>query len=105
MTVLLSDTEAEQIASILRRMNERVDAAADTTVAHVDDRGPSDFAGQLEALIDAGNPTLYVPTPESTPLTHAFMTSNAAHTFATKTGHTAVDDVDIIDPSEGVPDE
>ena len=60
MTVLLSDTEAENIASILRRMNERVKAGPET-VAYVDDRGPTDFANQLQALVDGGPPSVHAP--------------------------------------------
>ena len=59
MTVLLTDAEAADVASLLRRMTERI-AESDQTPAYVDGRGPNDFAEQLEANVDA-DPSLYVP--------------------------------------------
>lgn len=90
MVVILSDAEAANVAQILRRMNERVEDAEDHTVAYVDERGPTDFANQLEALVDAGDENVYVPMgvnvngdPQTGP---AFVTRTAADQFGAGAG-------------------
>lgn len=57
MVVILDDDEAENVAQILRRT---FDHAVNSPMVFVDDRGPHDFAEQLEALVDAGDPNVYV---------------------------------------------
>lgn len=109
VVVILSDDEAENVASILRRMNERVEDAEDHTVAYVDDRGPNDFANQLEALVDAGDETVYVPLEpfgRNRKARYAFVTGNAARTFAAKADADGGDvaDVTLVDPNDGIPD-
>lgn len=90
MVVILSDTEADNVAQILRRMNERVTDAEGHAVAYVDDRGPTDFANQLKALADSGPENVYVPMgvnvngdPQTGP---AFVTRTAADQFGAKAG-------------------
>ena len=118
MVVILSDDEAANVASILRRMNERVDDAEDHTVAYVDDRGPNDFANQLEALVDAGDETVYVPFERygdargATTARYAFVTGNDARTYAAKVNDAddvdravpAVEDVTLTDPNDDPPE-
>lgn len=105
VVVILSDDEAENVASILRRMNERVEDADDTRVAYVDDRGPTDFANQLEALVDAGDPSIYVPVDDGPTTGIGYVTRTTAHTAAAKTGRRKVHEVPIADPKGGEPDE
>lgn len=114
MVVILSDDEAANVAAVLRRMKERVDAAEDHTVAYVDDRGPNDFANQLEALVDAGDETVYVPFErlgEAVTARHAFVTGNAAKTYSAKVNEAdvdravpAVEDVTLTDPNDDIPE-
>lgn len=108
MVVILSDAEAENVAQILRRMNERVDAAEDHTVAYVDDRGPTDFAKQLEALADAGDENVYVPLftlGDAPAACAAFVTRTAADEFAAKTGVPHTQKVPVKDPDDPIPDD
>jgi len=117
VVVILSDAEAENVAAVLRRMSERVDAADDVNMAYVDDRGPNDFAKQLEALVDAGDETVYVPFERygdargATTARYAFVTGNAARTYAAKVNDAdvdravpAVEDVTLTDPDDGIPE-
>jgi len=114
VVVILSDDEAETVASILRRMNERVEDADDTRVAYVDDRGPTDFANQLEALVDAGDEPVYVPFErlgDAVTARHAFVTGHAAQTYAAKVNDAdvdravpAVEDVTLTDPNNDLPE-
>lgn len=99
MTVLLSDTEAENIASLLRRMNERVQTS-DESVAYVDDRGPTDFANQIEALVDAGPASVHVPISVGSEVTvyAAHLTPTAAATAARKRAADGVKELSIVDP-------
>lgn len=90
MAVILSDAEAANVAQILRRMNERVEDVEDHTVAYVDDRSPTDFANQLEALAGSGPENVYVPMgvnvngdPQTGP---AFVTRTAADQFGAGAG-------------------
>lgn len=119
MPVVLSDDEAENVAAVLRRMHERVEDADDVNMAHVDDRGPEDFARQLEALVDVGV-TVYVPVaPKGGPGkwsvegqvpgdTMAFVTPNTARMYAAKNaeGETPADviEADVVDPKADVSD-
>lgn len=114
VVVILSDDEAENVAAILRRMNERVEDTDDARVAYVDDRSPTDFANQLEALVDAGDETVYVPFErhrDATTARIAFVTGHAAQTYAAKVNDApgdrtvpAVEGVTLTDPNDGVPD-
>jgi len=103
--ILLSDDEAANVASILRRMNERVEDAEDHTVAYVDERGPTDFARQLEALADAGDPNVYAVTSTiaDTPVVSAtYPTRITADTHAAKVGGVHVQKVPLKDTADAV---
>lgn len=81
MPVLLSDEEAENVATLLRRMHERITEAPAPSIAYVDDRSPEDYANQLEALVDGGDPTVYVPLSVSNGVPSA-MKARVTHTDA-----------------------
>jgi len=119
MVVILSDAEAENVAQVLRRTAERIDDANAHSVAYVDDRGPNDFANQLEALVDAGDETVFVPFERygdargATTARYAFVTGNAAQTYAAKVNDAdtfddravpAVEDVTLSDPKDDIPE-
>jgi len=114
MVVILSDDEAENVASILRRMVERIrDDGPSTRMATVDDRGPTDFATQLEALVDNDTETVYVPFERSdtgTAARHAFVTGNDALLYAGKVNSNdarsvdAIENVTLNDPNDDNPD-
>jgi len=118
MVVILSDDEAENVASVLRRMVERIrDDGRSTRMVYVDDRGPTDFANQLEALVDAGDETVYVPFErgddalDGTTARRAFVTESTAHMYAATVNDADVDRrvphaeaVTVADPNDDLPD-
>lgn len=116
MVVLLTDDEAENVASLLRRMHTGIANAKHTTPVYVDDRGPEDFANQLEALVDADNPTAFVPFEQygshtTTTARHGFATEADARTYADKVNDaasfdvvTAIEDVTLHGPKDDVAD-
>jgi len=117
MVVILSDDEAENVAAVLRRMAERVADSDDARMAFVDDRGPTDFANQLEALVDAGDETVYVPFErgddalDGTTARRAFVTESTAHMYAATVNDADVDRtvphaeaVTVADPNDDLPD-
>lgn len=105
MAVILSDGEAEDIASILRRMAERVEDGPGT-MAYVDNRGPGDFANQLEALVDADDPTVYLPiafTSDGPKPIAAFVSRNSAAIHAQNVGGVAsIESAPLRDPDEPI---
>ena len=101
MVVLLSDDEAADVASLLRRMNERVADSSEHTPAYIDNRGPNDFARQIEALVDQGNPSVYVPVGHNGDVGFGYVSRTTAHTAAAKTGRRTIREVALIDPDDG----
>lgn len=91
-------------------MVERIrDDDRSTRMVYVDDRSPSDFAGQLEGLVDAGDPTVYVPIHrlgDAPALSYAFVSRTAAdqYTAAVEASTPTVDRADVVDPEGPIPD-
>lgn len=80
-------------------MNERVQAG-DGTITYVDDRGPTDFADQIEALVDDGFATVHVPVSVgSEVVVHtAHLTPIAARTSTNTPPADVVKALQIADP-------
>lgn len=81
-------------------MNERVQAS-DESVAYVDDRGPTDFANQIEALVDGGPPSVHAPVvfvDDDVSIHPAYLTPTDAATAARKRAADVVKELQIVDP-------